>query len=56
VRRGRALGLHSQIAPGDFHHLLLVEALDKGLRETVFKADGTSFVLDLARWISDQGQ
>jgi 3',5'-cyclic AMP phosphodiesterase CpdA len=53
---GAGATLNEQAAPGDFHHIVLVEALPDGLRETVYKLDGTSFVLDSAAWISSGGQ
>ncbi len=56
ISGGGGAGIHPQIAPGNFHHLLLVEALNKGLRETVVKADGTSFAVDADKWIGGKGQ
>jgi hypothetical protein len=53
---GAGAGLHEQIAPGNFHHIILVETLPQGLRETVYKVDGSSFVLDAEKWISGKGQ
>ena len=53
---GGGAGLYEQLAPGDFHNIVLVETLPNGLRETVYKVDGSSFVLDLQKWISGKGQ
>jgi len=53
---GAGAGLYERVAPGNFHHIVLVEALPEGLRETVYKADGSSFVLDAEKWIKGEGQ
>lgn len=53
---GGGAGLHQQMAPGNFNHALLVEVLPTGLKETVYKTDGTSFVLDAAKWMGGEGQ
>ena len=53
---GAGAGLHDQMAPGNFNHVVLVEVLPNGLRETVYRNNGTHFLLDPARWISGQGQ
>lgn len=53
---GGGAGLYPQLAPGDFHNEVLVEVLPKGFRETVYKDNGSTFVLDLAKWISGKGQ
>jgi hypothetical protein len=53
---GGGAGLYPQLAPGDFHNEVLVEVLPQGFRETVYKDDGSSFVLNLQKWISGQGQ
>jgi hypothetical protein len=33
-----------------------VEVEPKGLRETVYRLDGSSFVIDAKKWISGKGQ
>ena len=53
---GAGAGLHEQMAPGNFNHVVLVDVLPTGLRETVYRTDGTKFVLDPAKWIGGQGQ
>ncbi|UCH33751.1 MAG: metallophosphoesterase [Armatimonadota bacterium] len=53
---GGGAGLHERMAPGNIHHIVLVEVLPDGLKETVYKDDGTSFVLDAQKWISGEGQ
>jgi hypothetical protein len=53
---GGGAGLSAQIAPGNFHNIVLVEVEPKGLRETVYRLDGSSFVIDAKKWISGKGQ
>jgi len=53
---GGGAGLYAQLAPGNFHHIVLVEVFPEGLRETVYKLDGTSFMIDPQKWISGAGQ
>lgn len=53
---GAGAPLYEQTAPGNFYHVVLVEAGPDGLRETVHKLDGTSFVIDPRKWISGAGQ
>ena len=53
---GGGAGLAAQLAPGNFHHIVLVEVFPEGLRETVYKLDGTSFMIDPQKWISGAGQ
>jgi len=53
---GAGAPLYAQTAPGNFNHIVLVEALPQGLRETVYKADGSSFVLDAEKWIKGAGR